>query len=106
MSDLPAEFVRAVSEQTGVPAEFLTGDTAEHVWDSAERIARWKAETAPPPQTSAVVASSPPPTRITAQQMTEGNDWLTAWRTGRLAGAGAPAPPPRRTGERHRNAAP
>lgn len=95
MSDLPAEIVRAISEQTGVPAEFLTGDTAEDVWDSAQRIAQWKAETAPPPPTAAVVASSPPPTRITAQKMIEGHDWLTAWRTGRLAGAGAPTPPQR-----------
>lgn len=63
-------------------------------------------QAAPQPPTAAVPASSPPPTRIAAQQLVEGDDWLGAWRAGRLTPMGAPAPPPRRTGEQYRNAAP
>jgi hypothetical protein len=47
------------------------------------------------PPTAAVDAASPPPTPITPQQLVEGDDWLTAWRTGRLAPFGLPAPPER-----------
>jgi hypothetical protein len=53
-------------------------------------------QAAPQPPTAAVPASSPPPMRITAQQLVEGDDWLGAWRAGRLTLMGAPQPPPRR----------
>jgi hypothetical protein len=109
MSDMPAEFIRAVSKETGVPEQFLIGDAAAEVWDSAQRLVDWKASTAPPPSppTAAVSASTSIPDQpITPQRCAPDGDYLAAWRSGRLAPAGIPAPPPRRTGEQHRNAAP
>lgn len=37
------EFREAVSRETGVPSEFLTGDTAGEVWDAATWLVEWKA---------------------------------------------------------------
>jgi hypothetical protein len=89
------EFRRAVSHETGVPVEFLRGDTSGEVWDAAERLARWKADTAAPP-TAAVPAATPPPRIPTPQSLVAGNDdWLGAWRANHLSPAGVPAPPPR-----------
>ncbi|MGV0081730.1 hypothetical protein ACRUZW_26000 [Mycobacterium colombiense] len=87
------EFRQAVSRETKVPLEFLCGETAAEVWDAAQRLADWKASTAAPPQTAAVSASTPP-TPITLGDLV-GDDVLTAWRNGKLAPAGIPAPPPR-----------
>jgi hypothetical protein len=98
MGDDMHRLIQAVSEKTGVPAELLTGDTVDAVWDSAQRLVDWKASTAaaaPQPPTAAVPASSPPPTRITPQGCVPDGDYLAAWRNGRLAPAGVPAPPPR-----------
>jgi hypothetical protein len=110
MSDVTPEFLAAVSEHTGVPVNFLTGDTTAAVWDSAQTAVDWKASTAPEPQrppTAAVSVSSPPACVPTPQSLVAGSDdWLTAWRAGRLGPAGLPQPPPRRTGEAHRNAGP
>lgn len=106
MSDIPAEFISAVCAHTGVPAEFLTGDTAAALWDSAQRAWDWRTATAAPaaPPTSAVSAATPPPTQIPTQQLVPGEDWLAAWRAGRLTLAGAPQPPPRRNnGHNRRN---
>lgn len=86
------EFVRAVSAETGVPAEFLTGDTTHEVWDSAQRLADWKASTASQPPTAAVAASAPD-RPITPQGCAPDGDYLKAWREGRLAPVGMPAPP-------------
>jgi hypothetical protein len=36
------EFRQAVSRETGVPVEFLRGNTAAEVWDSAQRLVDWK----------------------------------------------------------------
>ncbi|HTX93662.1 MAG TPA: hypothetical protein VME67_01750 [Mycobacterium sp.] len=94
MSDMPAEFIAAVSQHTGVPECFLTGDTAEAVWDRAQRLVDWKASTAPP---TAAVCASLPDRPITAAGCVPDGDYLTAWRTGRLAPAGIPAPPPRQS---------
>jgi hypothetical protein len=90
------EFITAVSAHTGVPAEFLTGDTAADIWDAAGRLARWKASTAAPPPTAAVSASVPNEP-ITVQGCVPDGDYLAAWRAGRLAPAGIPAPPPRQS---------
>jgi len=98
MSDITPEFVRAVSEETGVPEWLLTQggvDTTEGIWARARQAVDWKASTAPPPPTAAVSASLPPATRVTPQQLVEGDDWLRAWRTGKLAPVGIPAPPQR-----------
>lgn len=97
MGEATPEFVRAVSDETGVPAWVLTQggvDTTEAVWDRARAAVDWATRTAPRPPTAAVEASSPP-TRITAQEATEGDDWLSAWRSGRLTAFGMPAPPDR-----------
>jgi hypothetical protein len=91
------EFIAAVSAHTGVPAEFLTGGTAAEVWDAAERLARWKAEAAAPQPPTAAVPASLPCEPITPQGCVPDGDYLAAWRSGRLAPAGIPAPPPRRS---------
>jgi hypothetical protein len=106
VSDVTPEIIQAVSEKTGVPAEFLSGDTIGAVWDSAQRAVDWKQATAPRPPTAAVSATLPPARPIPRQQLVEGDDWLQAWRSGRLTPMGAPKPPPRRIGEPHRNAGP
>jgi hypothetical protein len=93
MSDIE-EFAAAVSKETGVPEEFLSGDSPHAIWDGAERLTRWKASAGvPPPTTAAVPACSPPPTRITPQPLD--GDYLAAWRGGRWSPLGIPAPPPR-----------
>ena len=93
------EFLAAVSAHTGVPVQFLSGSTIDAVWESAKRAVEWKEATAPavpPPLTSAVSPSyGPVPMRPVP------DDVLRAWREGQLAERGAPAPPPRRNGERH-----
>lgn len=94
MSEVTNEFRRAVSAETGVPECFLTGDTTGEVWDAAERLARWKASTAPQPPTAAVGAAAPYEPIRAAGCVPDG-DWLTAWRTGKLAPVGMPAPPQR-----------
>jgi hypothetical protein len=102
MDDVTPEFVRAVSEETGVPGWLLTqggNNTMEGIWSRASDAVEWKTKTAPAapqPPTAAVPATTPPPTRITSQQLVEGDDWLGAWRAGRLTPMGAPQPPPRR----------
>jgi hypothetical protein len=110
MSDVTPEFLAAVSDHTGVPVEFLTGDSTRAVWDSAQAAIDWKNATLPTganaPVTTAAVSPTSQPTRITPQQLVQGDDWMSAWRAGRLTPLGAPAPPPRRTGESQRNAAP
>jgi hypothetical protein len=107
MGDVTPEFIAAVSAHTGVPEWFLTGDTVDAVWDGAQRLVDWKASTAAPqPPTAAVPASSPPPTRITAQQLVRGDDWMGAWRAGRLTPMGAPQPPPRRNNGHNRHNGP
>lgn len=99
MSHVTPEFIEAVGRETGVPVEFLTGDTTDDIWDAAERLARWKAGTAPaaskPP--TAAVSASLPDRPITAQGCVPDGDYLAAWRSGRLAPAGMPAPPPRQS---------
>jgi hypothetical protein len=106
MSDVIPEFLAAVSAYTDVPAEFLCGSTASEVWDSAQRAVDWKQATAPRPPTAAVSATPEPARPIPRQQLVEGDDWLQAWRSGRLTQMGAPKPPPRHIGEPHRNAGP
>lgn len=98
MSHVKPEFVAAVSAHTGVPAELLTGDTAEAVWDSAQRAVDWKASTAQAPPPTAAVAPSMPSNALPVQQAVRSGDWLAAWHSGALAGYGAPAPPPRQVG--------
>ena len=58
MAYITADFVRCVNDEAGVPPELLTGESPAAVWDSAERLGRWKAEGAaaqPNPLTSASV---------------------------------------------------
>jgi hypothetical protein len=95
---VPDEFRTAVSGLTGVPVWMLRGETPQQAWQSAP----------PPPP-------PPPPLPTTygvgqISQETTGYlnpaAQLEAWRQGRLERMGAPAPPPRRTGEQHRNAPP
>jgi len=102
------EFILAVSGFTGVPAFMLSGDSAAAVWDSAQRAVDWKAATAPQatPQPPTAAVPVPSASRIVQMLGEAPDDWMAAWRAGQLAGRGAPAPPPRRKGERHRNAAP
>lgn len=40
MADVTPEFLAAVSEHTGVPVKFLTGDTTADVWDCAQVLDR------------------------------------------------------------------
>jgi hypothetical protein len=98
MSDITPEFVQVVSDWTGVPAEFLTGDTAADVWDSAARAEAWRVSTsapAPPlPPPTAAVSASVPYKPITPQPLGEVSV-MDAYRQGRLADRGAPVPPPR-----------
>ena len=90
------DFRNAVSQFTDVPVEFLKGDTAAAVWDSAQAAIDWK-DAAPPPQpATAAVNPSMPSQPIPMQQLVPGDDWLSAWRAGRLTPMGAPQPPPRR----------
>jgi hypothetical protein len=107
-SDVTPEFLAAVSKFTDVPEFLLSGDSIAAVWDSAQRAVDWRTSTAPsaphPPATAAVEV--PRDDRIVTMYGEPPADWLAAWRSGQLAGRGAPAPPPRRNGERHRNAAP
>jgi hypothetical protein len=112
-SDITPEFIEAVSQETGVPEWLLTqggNTTTEGVWARARQAVAWKRGTAPTPprpQTAAVSPESPPTRVPTPQSAMAGNDdWRRAWRLGNLGPAGIPAPPPRRTGEAHRNAGP
>jgi hypothetical protein len=91
------EFIAAVSPHTGVPAEFLTGDTAAEVWDGAQRLVDWKASNAVPQPPTAAVSASLPYEPITVAGCVPDGDYLEAWRSGRLAPAGPPAPPPRQS---------
>jgi hypothetical protein len=101
------EFLNAVSQHTGVPTEMLSGDTINAVWDSARTAVEWKQAAAPPAPSPATAAVPVPPLDRSVQMQGKApDDWMAAWRAGGLAGLGVPAPPPRRTGERHRNAAP
>lgn len=106
MSDVTSDFLAAVSQHTSVPVGMLSGDTIDAVWDSARAAVEWKQATAPlaPPATAAVPV--PTPDRTVQMRGEAPDDWMAAWRAGQLAGRGAPAPPPRRNGERHRNVAP
>lgn len=107
MSGVTPEFIQAVSRHTGVPLEFLFGETIPEVWESARAAVDWKVQTtAPPAQPATSAVSVPSADRIVQMRRDAPDDWMAAWRAGQLAGRGAPAPPPRRTGERHRNAAP
>jgi hypothetical protein len=96
-------FIKAVHELSTVPVEFLTGDTIDAVWDSAQRFVDWAASAQPAPQPTSAVPV-PPLSRPVDMRGEAPDDWMVAWRSGRLGGI--PAPPPRRTGEQHRNAAP
>jgi hypothetical protein len=107
MSDITPEFIEAVSNFTDVPAFMLSGDTPADVWDSAQRAVDWKQAQPPaPPQPATAAVPVPSANRIVQMRGEAPDDWMAAWRSGQLAGRGAPAPPPRRTGEQHRNAAP
>ena len=102
------EFLAAVSAHTGVPAEFLRGDTIPAVWDSAQAAIDWKTSTttpaAPPP--TAAVSPSVPYSPIPMQQLVPGDDWTGAWRQGRLTPLGVPQPPPRRNNGHNRHNGP
>jgi hypothetical protein len=107
---VPDEFRTAVSGLTGVQVWMLRGETPQQAWQSARTAVEWKQATAPPvppPATAAV-----PTTYGVGQISQETTGYLNpaaqleAWRQGRLERMGAPAPPPRRTGEQHRNAPP
>jgi hypothetical protein len=111
VSDITPEFLAGVFEWTGVPVNMLSGDTIPAVWDSAQRVVDWKQATTQPSAPSAATSAVPVPQveQVSRQVMyphQTADDWLTAWRSGRLGRLGAPAPPPRRNGEAHRNAAP
>jgi hypothetical protein len=106
MSDITPEFLAGVSEWTGVPVNMLSGDTIPAVWDSAQRAMDWRLATAAPAQPATAAVPVPSANRIVQMRSEAPDDWMAAWRSGLLAGRGAPAPPPRRTGEHHSNAAP
>jgi hypothetical protein len=105
MGDITPEFIQAVSAYTDVPAEFLTGATTSEIWDRAQSLTDWKYATPAVPPAAAVYVSSPPTYPVTPAQIVNGSgDYLAAWHSGRLAGAGVPAPPPRRdTGNTRHN---
>jgi hypothetical protein len=86
MSDVTSEFLAAVSVHTGVPMEFLRGDTIPAVWDSAQAAIDWKTSTAPaaPPPPTAAVSPSVPHGPIPMRQLVPGDDWTGAWRQGRF----------------------
>ncbi|OBJ81987.1 hypothetical protein [Mycobacterium asiaticum] len=94
MGDVTDEFVAAVSRETGIPAEFLSGESTSAVWDTVHRLVEWKRATAPQPTTAAVSATPPPPRPITPLPP-DGVSVMDAYRQNRLADRGAPAPPPR-----------
>ena len=106
MSEVSAEFLNAVSRHTGVPVNMLTGDIIDAAWDSARRAVEWRQATAAPTSPATVAVHVPPLDPSVQMRGEPPADWMAAWRAGQLAGRGAPPPPPRRTGERHRNAAP
>jgi hypothetical protein len=100
MGDVTSDFVRAVSEETGVPEWLLTQggiNTTEGIWSRARDAVNWKTGTAPPRPQTAAVSTSLPDGPITPQGCVPDGDYLAAWRTGRLAPVGIPAPPPRRS---------
>ena len=70
--------------------------------DAAQLAVDWRDATAPqppPPPTAAV--SVPTDNRIVQMRGEPPADWMAAWRSGALAGRGAPAPPPRTNGQHH-----
>jgi hypothetical protein len=111
IAQLEAEIARSeISRLSGVRMHLL-GDAAteEEARTAADQALDWRTAPAPPaptPPTSAV----PMPSVGQISRETLGYlgpaDQLAFWRQGRLEGIGAPAPPPRRNGEQHRNAAP
>jgi hypothetical protein len=105
MSDaVTPEFLEAVSAYTDVPVEYLCGDAARAVWDSAQRAVDWKQAIVPRPPTAAVSPTSRP-TTVPVQQLVPGDDWMRAWRAGRLGtigGTSAAAAPEQRASETQR----
>jgi hypothetical protein len=97
LSDITPEFVRAVSDETGVPEWLLTQggiNTTEGIWSRARDAVNWKTGTAPPRPQTAAVSASVPYKPMTPQPLGEVSV-MDAYRQGRLADRGAPAPPPR-----------
>ena len=97
-----------VARDSGVPVSMLgNAATEEAARALADQALAWRAETPPKPQTTAVS-----PHNGVGQISRETLGYLSpdqinqVYREGRLSGIGAPAPPSRRTGEQHRNAAP
>jgi hypothetical protein len=108
--DLTPEARAAISEWTQVPEGMLSSaQTLDEAWQLATLARDWKQATAPP-ATSGIPAPAPTPaaapTPILRQSLVDSDDWLTAWRQNRLGPMGAPAPPPRKNGEAHRNNGP
>ncbi|WP_156771964.1 hypothetical protein [Mycobacterium sp. 1245805.9] len=110
MGEATVEFIAAVARETGVPEWLLTqggNNTTEGIWERARQAVDWKYATAPQtPLPTAAVSVSLPYEPITPQRCVPDGDYLAAWRSGRLAPVGIPAPPPRCTGEGHRDAGP
>jgi hypothetical protein len=102
---LQAEVARLrVERDTGVPANLLTPATTE---DSArvlaESLLAWKGNTraAAPPPIPAFPAYSVSQVSRQALRHLSPEQVTAVYHQGRLEGIGAPAPPPRRNGQRH-----
>jgi hypothetical protein len=99
-----------VSRDTGVPPGLLArGSTEDECRAIADQALAWRTATASPaprPPTSAVPVSRVGQISKETLGCLSPADQMAFWRQGRLEGIGAPAPPPRRNGEQHRNAPP
>lgn len=101
--------IERTSRLTGVPPDLLgNGNTAEEIEQIAADLLAWKAAAPPaqPPATAAAPAYTVGQISRSTLQYLSPEQISAVHREGRLEGIGAPAPPPRRTGEQHRNAAP
>ena len=101
---LEAEVARLiVSRDSGVPVDMLSQATTESEARAiAEAAIAWKAATQPAPtQTAAVPAYSVGQISRSTLPYLSPEQQMAAWRQGRLAEIGAPAPDERRNGEHH-----
>lgn len=102
---------------TGVRASMLSrGKDEQEMREIAAAALQWRGTPHPQTNTGAASYNSAPATSGSVNGVNQFSrealaalppETVTAaWTAGRLAGLGAPAPQPRRTGEPHRNAAP
>lgn len=97
--------IRQISLETGVPPEFLqNAHTAEQIEQYAQDALAWRGETpAPQPRSQTNAPQYNGVGQLSRDALTQlpADVQMAAYRAGRLAALGAPAPPERQDGAHH-----